>query len=92
VSIFSPSSDAVDALQYFLLIRNDEPSEIGPKGSKRDQCIKDLLLDTREFDAILKALGDAKHIITLAAISSEENGKYDDAIRLYERAKVIFVI
>lgn len=79
VSGFAPE-DAPYAVEYFLLVY---PTSL------RDNCIKDLLLETRQFDVILEKVGDsAQSILQMAAASSESQGKYEDAIKLYQRAHV----
>ena len=74
------STDAIEALQYYLVIREDEVYDQS-RISKRDQCIKDLLLETKEYQSILSALRDedSKRICKLAAFSCEQNGKFEDA-------------
>jgi nuclear pore complex protein Nup93 len=94
VKIFA-HTDVLAALHYLYLIQDEDA---------RHRSIKDLILETREFDQLLGALQDdgsrkggllekflprAKwtKIVELAAADSENSGKYEDAIKLYDLAQ-----
>jgi hypothetical protein len=101
ISIFA-SSDPVDALHYYCVIHQTEQIDISKgKYSLKEQNIKDLILETREFDILLgdgntkvgqveELLGKEKafSIAELAALECESNGRYEDAIRLFDLTKV----
>jgi len=77
-----------DALYYFTFI-----SELDSNNRPlRDLYIKDLMLETREFVRLREKIADifsrdkAREITLLAATDSENPGRYEDAIRLYELA------
>ncbi len=104
-------TDCIDALNYYCTIHDSSEAPDSP--SQRNLCVKDLLLETREFDVVVDRisvlllsqvlLGDmssrvgqieellgnetARSIIELAGLDCEGNGRYEDAIRLYDLSK-----
>ncbi len=66
-------------------------------------CVSDLVMESREFEMLLgkvqpdgtikpgcvdKFQGDTSQVISFVAEEAEEKGLYEDAIRLYDLAKV----
>uniref|UniRef100_A0A2R5LLL6 Nuclear pore protein n=2 Tax=Ornithodoros turicata TaxID=34597 RepID=A0A2R5LLL6_9ACAR len=92
------STDPREALQYFYFLRN-------LKGLHSENlfvaCISELVLETREFEALLGKLeadgsrkhgavdcflGDTQRIVEAVATDSEKRGLYEDAVKLYDLA------
>uniref|UniRef100_A0A665TEG3 Nuclear pore complex protein Nup93 n=1 Tax=Echeneis naucrates TaxID=173247 RepID=A0A665TEG3_ECHNA len=95
------STDPREALQYFYFLRNEKDSQ-GENMFMR--CVSELVIESREFDMLLgrlekdgsrkpgvidKFAGDTRAIISKVALEAENKGLFEEAVRLYELAKVI---
>uniref|UniRef100_A0A665TNK9 Nuclear pore complex protein Nup93 n=1 Tax=Echeneis naucrates TaxID=173247 RepID=A0A665TNK9_ECHNA len=94
------STDPREALQYFYFLRNEKDSQ-GENMFMR--CVSELVIESREFDMLLgrlekdgsrkpgvidKFAGDTRAIISKVALEAENKGLFEEAVRLYELAKV----
>lgn len=94
------ATDPREALQYFYFLRNLR----GPKNENVFMtCVSELALETREFDMLLGQIelngcrrpglidkfgGDAQKVIEAIAKDSESRGMLEDAVQLYDLAKM----
>ncbi|TMS05814.1 Nuclear pore complex protein Nup93 [Larimichthys crocea] len=95
------STDPREALQYFYFLRNEKDSQ-GENMFMR--CVSELVIESREFDMLLgrlekdgsrkpgvidKFAGDTRAIISKVALEAENKGLFEEAVKLYELAKVM---
>ncbi|XP_006820413.2 nuclear pore complex protein Nup93-like [Saccoglossus kowalevskii] len=92
------STDPIEALQYFYLLRNMKDSN---RESLFMKCVSELVTETREFEMLLghlerdgcrkpgaidKFQDDTQKIIQLVARDTEDKGLFEDAVKLYDLA------